>query len=328
MDYFDFYKSRVMGDCNSIKEQEIKDMKNEFEDYLDESLVTQECIYTKVDELPNLNMNDKELMAISDISKNDKNALDEKYLLVRDNCNIDVGCYVYWNNFWNLVIFEEQKTVDVCKKFVMRRCNVISRYKVDGVVYDIPLSISNLTMYSKGISDMKYVSEPDAKRNVFVGSNPITRTMDINTRVMLTSNTTFKITHVNDFEYTRRCDGKGGLLKWIVVATVNLTEDDLENNIPYNPNNDLNNFDENIINGKDSIYIGESLEYSINYNGNVLFMLDRGYLNTKIVNKEGNKCVVTQGVDFDEIGDSFNLIAKDVDIDKTIDIIKVTIRGV
>lgn len=321
------YRKRNLGDSSSIKDREVAEMRSEFDDYLKYTLTAQEYIYTKVDELPNLETNSKELMAITDVAKNDKSALDEKYLICRLDTNIDVGCYLYWNNSWNLIIFEEQKSIQGHKKFVMRRCNNILNFVFKGKMYHIPLSISNLTMYSKGISEMKYAGEADSKRNVFVGSNPITRQILIDNRIMLTNMTTFRITHVNDFEYTRRSDGESGLLKWLCVQTTLLNEDDKENNVAYNPISKPDTNGVNKITGDSDISMGEINEYSIEYEGEIEFTLDGTYSSTSLVNIDKNKCEVTQDVDFNVLGESFVLIARDKNTSSTVDMMTVNIKG-
>ena len=198
------------------------------------------------------------------------------------------------------------------------------KLKVEGEKYSIPVSIANLTMHAKGISDMKYMSEYDAKRNVFVGSNPITDKVEVGTRIMLTRNNAFRINHINDFEFTRK-DLSPGLLKWLCSQCVLLQEDDLENEIAYDPIADKEN-DFGII-GDTGILPGEENVYSINYNGEVVFKLGGTYPYARLINHGNNSCTLIQNADFDTIGNSICIIAKDKNTDATIDMIVINVRG-
>lgn len=96
--FYDRYIKRTIGDCESVKEHNLKELKDDFEEFLNDALTSDEYLYTKVNELPDLNSNSRELMVISNVTNNDKTALDEKYLLCRNDVDIDVGCYVHDDN--------------------------------------------------------------------------------------------------------------------------------------------------------------------------------------------------------------------------------------
>ena len=327
MSYFDNYKKRVLGASNTIKNREIAEMTNEFEEYLQSAVTSDYFSYTKVDELPDLETNEKELMIINDVSQNDKTALDEKILLCRLNVNIDVGSYVYFNGNWFVIEFEENKSIQTHKKYIMRRCNNTLNFNYKGKIYNIPLSISNLTLYSKGIKDTKYLSEADAKRDVFIGSNPITRAIERGNRIMLNNLSTFRITHINDFEYTRRYDEEAGLIKWIVVQTLVLNEDDKENNVAYNPISEPDTIGTDKIHGKDSIFINELNKYKIECNREVEFILDFDYVNIAIIKQGNNECTLKHNDSMDDLGEYFSLIARDKETNETIDIKNILVKG-
>lgn len=326
--YLDRYRKRNLGDAKSILEKERLEIIGDFNEYLEShALSSHEVFYTKPDELPNLETNETERMAIIDVANNDKTNLDEKYLLCRNSCDIDVGCYIYWNDSFYLLIFEEVKPTMTHKKFTIRRCNRIVNIKYKGDVYNIPLSVLNLTLYSKGIHDYKYISTGDAKRNIFVGSNIVTNSMQVGYRIMASKGNAFKITHVNDFEYTRRSDDGTGLIKWLVLQTTLLPEDDKDESIAYNPISEgkVNN---NSIDGNNSICIGQSNAYSIEYDGEIEFELDGRYSYASIKDNGNNTCELYQDVEFDEIGNMIGIIAKDKTTGETVDIKNVIIRGI
>lgn len=324
--YFEKYRKRNLKDFNTIEEKERNDMINDFEFYLTkEARSAYEIQYTRPDELINKETNLHERMVIKDIADNDKSSFDEKYLVCRLGCPVDVGSYIYWNKSYYILEFEEVITTMTHKKYTLRRCNEWFNIGYKGEIYRIPVNITNLTMYSKGIHDYKYISNLDAKRTVLVGSNPITSSLNVGARLMGKDKQAYKITHKNDFEYTRRETPGDGLIKWLLLETTQLVEDDDDNLVAYNPFYD-SSVKSGKIEGDDKIHIGEDLIYKIQYNEEVNFELDFDYGFCKITNANDKECTISIDLDFDIIGEVITLIAKNKN-GETIDIKNITIRG-
>lgn len=146
MNYLERYKSRVLQGFNTVMERDRYDLVLEFERYLTESLTSHEVFYSKINEFPDLETNSKELMIINEISENDRKALDEKFLLTRIAANIEVGCYIYWQDNWWVLISQDKDTLESYKKFTIRRCNQYFNYVYKGKLYKIPISIENMTL--------------------------------------------------------------------------------------------------------------------------------------------------------------------------------------
>lgn len=326
--FFDYYKKRVLGDANNILDSNRKSIEDDFEEYLmNDAITAYEMSYTKPDELPNLKTNAKERMAILDIADNDKTNHDEKKLLCRNSCPIDVGSYVYWNKSYYVVTFEDVISTMSHKKFILTRCNNFVHIKYKGVVYDMPVVMVNLTMYSKGIHDYGNISVGDAKRTLFVGSNEVTKAMKSGYRFLYSEDYASKITHINDYEYTRRSDDGIGLIKWTTVETTILLEDDKENLVAYNPFNEGKAKASEIV-GKDDISMGVTNTYSIEYDGEVTWQLDRRLMYTKLIELGNNQCKIQQEFDdkFTQVGEVIGLIALDEE-GNTINMKNITIRG-
>lgn len=324
--YFEKYRKRNLKDFNTIEEKERNDMINDFEFYLTkEARSAYEIQYTRPDELINKETNLHERMVIKDVADNDKSAFDEKYLVCRLGCPVDVGSYIYWNKSYYILEFEEVITTMTHKKYTLRRCNEWFNIGYKGEIYRIPVNITNLTMYSKGIHDYKYISNLDAKRTVLVGSNPITSSLKVGARLMGKDRQAYKITHKNDFEYTRRETPGDGLIKWLLLETTQLVEDDDDNLVAYNPFYD-SSIKSGKIEGNDKIHIGEDLIYKIQYDEEVNFELDFDYGFCKITNANNKECTISVDLDFDIIGEVITLIAKNKN-GETIDIKNITIRG-
>lgn len=324
--YFEKYRKRNLKNFNTIEEKERNDMINDFEFYLTkEARSAYEIQYTRPDELINKETNLHERMVIKDIADNDKSSFDEKYLVCRLGCPIDVGSYIYWNKSYYILEFEEVITTMTHKKYTLRRCNEWFNIGYKGEIYRTPVNITNLTMYSKGIHDYKYISNLDAKRTVLVGSNPITSSLKVGARLMGKDRQAYKITHKNDFEYTRRETPGDGLIKWLLLETTQLVEDDDDNLVAYNPFYD-SSIKSGKIEGNDKIHIGEDLIYKIQYDEEVNFELDFDYGFCKITNANNKECTISVDLDFDIIGEVITLIAKNKN-GETIDIKNITIRG-
>lgn len=325
--YFEKYKRRNLKQYDTILDKERSDLITDFEYYLThEALNAYEIQYTKPDELINKETNSTERMVIKDVADNDKTAFDEKYLVCRLDCPIDVGSYVYWNGSYYILEFEEVITTMTHKKYTLRRCNQYFNIGYKGNIYHIPVNVTNLTMYSKGIHDYKYISNLDAKRTILVGANPVTSSLVVGSRLMGKDKQAYKITHKNDFEYTRRRDEKDGLIKWLILETAQLVEDDNENLVAYNPINESDG-EQNKIYGNDRIHIGEESTYTIKYDKEVTFELDYDYEFCRITLNENNSCTLSVDLDFDVIGEVISLIVKDKDNNETIDILNIVVRG-
>lgn len=288
--YMDNYRKRVGMGAKDQREFTINEVERNFLEYLRTSPTSHSIQMTDPDEVEITDKTKTVLCSINDITQNDKRALDEKKVLVSKDTNVDVGCYFFWDNCYWIIIFKEHKTLDTYKKFIARRCNQILNYKVDGVIYKIPVSIENLTMYSDGLADLKYTSQQDSKRMFTFGSNPITRTIVANTRVMLTRKTVFRVTHINDFEYNGAYTGANGIIKALVLQTTLIEGDDLVNNIAYNERiSDEKKPVENLhIKGEQFIMTGGKRTYTMEG-------FDSATMSWKIVAKDGFATTTVNG---------------------------------
>lgn len=333
MTYFENFKNRTMLGATSSKEKITNEMERNFIKYLNTSPTASYFKRTIIEQVPVMDENnlptdeiESELMAINDITENDDKALDEKTLLTMKDSQVDVGCYVFYDNSWFLVTFKESKEVNIYKKFIMRRCNQILNYEYHNKLYKIPLSIENLTMYSDGLNDGKYISFADAKRQMWYGSNPISRIINIGDRVMLTNKTTFRVTHINDFEYNGRYTGAYGLIKALVLQTTLVNEDDLENNAAWNKKASLDIQDKDKIFGEEIIQLGEKNTYSIDTNVDVEFKLDNPY-EFATLTQNGNTCEIQVSSNFRYYGESIMILAINKDTQETINTKIIKIGG-
>lgn len=321
MSYWDNYQSRVLKGATTSKERITNDLEQTFEKYLNQSLTCIEVPISMPNQFPDLTELSKELVSINDISNNDKKSLDEKKLLTRNSLNIDLGCYLYYDNSWWLVIFKESKTINSYQKYIIRRCNQIIKYKYSGKVYDIPVSILNMTLYADGLQSNVYTTRQDAKRDVWYGSNEITNSIDIKTRLMLTRKTVFEVTHVNDFEYP-------GLIKVLVNQVESFDTDDNDNNVAWNPDDKDNSFETtHEIQGNKFIYQGGKNTYKIDGLSTIEWLLKESSEYVTLINNSDGTCTIQASSLSQSIGTKVTLIARDKSSSVVVDSLTITIRG-
>ena len=244
--YLDNYRKRVSLGTTDRREKLISQAERTFEKQLKESPSAKRLKATlpgTIDILGNTNEIDCILLNITD---NDIKSFDQKYLLVRKDENFDIGCYVEFDNAYWIAIFKEHRTLDTHKKFTLCKCNNIWRYKKHGVIYEIPIYTQNLSLYSDGLADNKYTSQEDGKVSIYYGENPITKAIEINTRVMIGNRLTFRITNINDYEFKSNHNGQCAIKSMLLQTTV-VDKDDLENNIAWNNDNELQEVEEDIL---------------------------------------------------------------------------------
>ena len=244
--YLDNYRKRVLLGTDNRREKLISQAERTFENQLKESPSAKRLKATlpgTIDILGNTNEIDCILLNITD---NDIKSFDQKYLLVRKDENFDIGCYVEFDNAYWIAIFKEHRTLDTHKKFTLCKCNNIWRYKKHGVIYEIPIYTQNLSLYSDGLADNKYTSQEDGKVSIYYVENPITKAIEINTRVMIGNRLTFRITNINDYEFKSNHNGQCAIKSMLLQTTV-VDKDDLENNIAWNNDNELQEVEEDIL---------------------------------------------------------------------------------
>ncbi len=327
--YISNYKKRIGLGCSTPKEKRILQLRLSFKKYLKETPTCIEVTITDIDKICITEDTKRAIVAINDITNNDKRALDEKNLLVESDLNVDVGCYLFYDNCYWLTIFKEHKEMDTYKHFIIKRCNQFFNYKYKGQMYKIPIAVENLTLYSDGMADNKYTSISDTKRQLYFGSNPVTKTIDIDTRIMLTGKTVFRVTSINDFEYNGRETGADGLIKAICLQDALISKDDTVNNIAWN---DLSENDSVIIPfskiiGEEVINLGEENEYTIDHSQGVKWLLDKQYGYCDIIYQDEKRCVIQVNTLAKYSGLEALLLAKDKDTNEIIDTKKITLRG-
>lgn len=239
------YRKRVSLGASDRREKLISQAERTFENQLRESPSAKRLKATlpgEIDVLGNTNEIDCILLNISD---NDIKSFDQKYLLVRKDENFDIGCYIEFDGAYWLATFKEHRTLDTHKKFTLFKCNNIWNYKKNGVLYKFPIYVQNLSLYSDGLADNKYTSQEDGKVSIYYGENPITKGIHINTRIMIGNRLTFRMTNINDYEFRSNHNGQCAIKSMLLQTTI-VDKDDMENNIAWNEDSEIQEIDNTI----------------------------------------------------------------------------------
>lgn len=302
MSYYDRFKRMNNLYGTNVAEESTSKGRIDFKDMLEnDASPTVHEVTLRVNEKLNVSKNKIVKVDVGNVGNNDQREFDEKYVKFAYDERVTIGSQVDWKDKTWLIVHEEEMSYDIYQNFTMKWCNNVLKHKINGVIHEIPIVVSNLTLYSDGMSDMVYISTQDGKRNLLMSDNDFTRNIKIDTRVMLTNSTVYRVTHVDDFTQ------KG--VRNITVVQVELNSlDDLENNVAYNKDSEKVEIPTNTyIYGENIIYIGSFNEYEVlNSNEKYDWIIENkpGYLN---IVKHENKCVIECEGNSSYIGDKFKL---------------------
>lgn len=316
------YKNRQQRKGKTIKERVLNEGKYQFQNHLISSPTSHIVQVTDVDEV-SVTKNTKSVRCfITNVTLNDQRNMDEKYIHFELDTNVEIGCYVKWKGVNWLIVFKEYNSAATHKTYVMKMCNQIFRYMYNDEIYDIPIVTTNLTLYSDGMADGIYTSRPDAKRNISMGDNPITRLIDLGTRMMLTKLTVFRVTHIDDFSHN-------GLRTMIIYQTTLIPEDNLDKNIAFNPSHKVPSYELDLLQCEDIIYLGGELEITINdeYEGEVEWGCISKNGSGTLVYKDGRKAVLGATSDSRHIGEEIIIEVYSLDSYEVIDTKIITVKG-
>lgn len=143
---------------------------------------------------------------------------------------------------------------------------------------------------------------------------------------MLTNRTTFRVTHINDFEYNGRYTGANGLIKALVLQTTLVDEDDLDNNSAWNEKSYIDIQDKEEIFGNEIISLGETTSYSIDTDKDIEWKLDNPY-EFATLTSEGKTCKLSVTSNFRYYGESVMILAIDSNSKATVNTKVVKIGG-
>ena len=260
--YLDDYIKRVSLGCKNRKDKLRKQSERTFERQLQESPSAKRLRATIPNQIDILNNTNEIDCLIVDIADNDIKAFDQKYIMVKTNENFDLGCYVEFDGAFWIAGYREHKTVGSHKKFTLYKCNNIWSYKKNGVVYKFPIYVQNLSLYSDGLADNVYTSVEDGKISIFYGENPITKSIKLNTRIMISNRLVLRVTNINDYEFKSNHNATSAI-KTLLLQTAATEKDDFENNIAWNEESENKSIDDSVLKivGDKKVMLGSKKTY-------------------------------------------------------------------
>lgn len=238
---------------------------------------------------------------ISDFTRQEQ-IKDLKLLHVKLNSQIDSGSYIYWNNEFWIVSNEEHNAVHSHRTFAIEKCTTSIYIQIDGNKYMYPVTTRNLTIYSDGVRDLVNMDISSAKYSVQIAENEITNAIDVDTRFIIKGRA-FTTTIIDDVTVKN-------VRTLTILETVVNTLDDLENDIAWNKNSEVEKVENpNLkIVGDDFIYIGGTSEYECT--GISKWELERTEM-AKIVSSEKGKCKIKCISNGSYVGEKIILYATD-----------------
>lgn len=193
---------------------------------------------------------------IENVAYNDQKTNDEKFVNFKWDSNVKIGDEFYWHDTWWILYHEEKLSIFSHKTYVCKKCNFIYNMKFNGEVYQIPLLLTNLTLYSDGMADRVAMSAEEGGRRITYPVNDLTKNLVIGSRIMLSNDTIYEIAHIDDFS-------RVGVVDAVLNQIFFNSQDDKENVIAWN---DFNEKNEASILGDEVLRLGANAVYTNPFN--------------------------------------------------------------
>ena len=193
---------------------------------------------------------------IENVAYNDQKTNDEKFVNFKWDSNVKIGDEFYWHDTWWILYHEEKLSIFSQKTYVCKKCNFIYNMKFNGEVYQIPLLLTNLTLYSDGMADRVAMSAEEGGRRITYPVNDLTKNLTIGSRIMLSNDTIYEIAHIDDFS-------RVGVVDAVLNQIFFNSQDDKENIIAWN---DFNEKNEASILGDEVLRLGANAVYTNPFN--------------------------------------------------------------
>lgn len=277
--------------CNSRKNQLINEMVSDYNHGVD-NLITRFSVLINTVDAKDIFINDSEesVKGVIDITrKYTAESEIEKSVQMYPNL-MKSGDYITfkmneYDEFHTCIItstIEKKRGYD---EGIFLNCNNILKWKDNNKEYSYYCVIANDSYGSKQSKSDDRIMTDDTKAKIIVQNNEDTRKIKKSQRFIF-SNSTEDIYSVVDI--TKSIDI--GIITLVCKKEVQRNEDDMENNIGYNKDS---NIDYNIdIIGKDAIILNENTVFTVNNDENVNLVWSINNSNAIIVSSNNNRCIV------------------------------------
>ena len=252
-DYLHRFRRKIdIGGC-SQGESETTELRDNFDEMIDEKLAptVHTVKYIRKNDVGTDLVGTEINVNIENVAYNDQKTNDEKFVNFKWDSDVTNGDEFYWQGTWWILYHEEKLAVLSHKTYVCKKCNFIYNMKLNGEIYQIPLLLTNLTLYSDGMADRVAMSAEEGGRRITYPVNELTKNLKIGSRIMLSNDTIYEIAHIDDFS-------RVGVVDAVLNQIFFNSEDDKENVIAWNDFSDKVEVD---ILGDDVLRLGANAVY-------------------------------------------------------------------
>ena len=233
-DYLHRFRRKIdIGGC-SQSESETTELRDNFDEMIDEKLAptVHTVKYVRKNDVGKYNLEDlsgiEEInVNIENVAYNDQKTNDEKFVNFKWDMDVTNGDEFYWQGTWWILYHEEKLSILSHKTYVCKKCNLIYNLKIDGEVHQVPLLLTNLTLYSDGMADRVAMSAEEGGRRITYPVNELTKNLKLGSRIMLSNDTIYEIAHIDDFS-------RVGVVDAVLNQIFFTSQDDRENTVAWN----------------------------------------------------------------------------------------------
>ena len=257
-DYLHKFRRKIDINGCSQSSSETIELRENFNEMVDQKLVptVHTVKYVKKENVGTDLEGTKINVNIENVAYNDQKTNDEKFVNFKWDSNVKIGDEFYWHDTWWVLYHEEKLSIFSHKTYVCKKCNFIYNMKFNGEVYQIPLLLTNLTLYSDGMADRVAMSAEEGGRRITYPVNDLTKNLVIGSRIMLSNDTIYEIAHMDDFS-------RVGVVDAVLNQIFFNSQDDKENIIAWN---DFNEKNEASILGDEVLRLGANAVYTNPFN--------------------------------------------------------------
>lgn len=321
MSYSDVFRARMNSLGNSKYDRMLKAKTRSFEKWFNDSL-TKELV--TIDGV-------KQYAVIQDQNQsNNKDLSDDKYVIVKNDSNIQVGSYIRWRGLIWMVFSEEVKTIPTHKQVKIKQSNHLIRWrmsngKISGNGNGYPAYVQNQTLYTLGVSTSGNHSWIiNAKMMMYMQNNEETRSIDIGQRIFI-GNDVYKVMF-------RDTVSRQGLINYLLEEDfVNKNTDNVELGIanyydsdgknPDTTQEPIENESEIVLQGSDKAKIGSIVKYDahiyqngVETTGNITeWTISDTESVATIVEQTPNSITIRIESNFQKVGSVITIIGKTAD---------------
>jgi hypothetical protein len=202
---------------------------------------------------------------------NNKDLSDDKYMIVENSSNVQVGSYVNWRDEVWMVFSHEHKTIPTHKQMKVKQSNHVIKWmigdKICGNGHGYHAFIQNQTLYTLGVSTSGHHAWiVNAKMMMYLQDNEESRAIKIGQRIVIGG----AVYQVMFKDYVSR----KGLINYLLEQDMVHDSDNLELGVANYYNNSTENSDstqeptgttkEIVVTGSDKARIGTLVTYEAN----------------------------------------------------------------